>query len=271
MIKQQEQLQNQTTVIKPKGNEDSQVILAKRSKKTEKIMKGVDIFFSNQENMGKLLPFLQQENKNNRPNLSMRLIEWFVNVYCKENIVDWQIGNDFFNVYLDYQEMMKDYRKQKFDFFARKWRKEKRKDTTVNPPREYEVQIYHGIKFYYTEKDYVVTTVAQLNFFQWFIEKGVLDYMIDHRQMLTEEMNQYNKDAKEKKKNKDLKKDVEIVADEKPKTSRTSRVSDEKYAVVAASPPTVTQSDIPVAPPRVRVHATKKVTKKNVEVYVSFD
>lgn len=231
------------SVFAPKGNENCPVELAKRTKATEKLMRGIDTFFSNPENMGKLLPFIKQDPKN-KPKISMRLIEWFVTVYCLDRTVDWYIGTDFFNVYLDYQEMMDEYGKQLFDCFARKWRKEKRK----NDSDEYSVQVYHGIRFYYTDSDYVITTIAQLNFFRWFIEKKVLDYMIDHRKELTDEMNKHNKEVKTKKRDGPIKGNRQAVA---PK----------KYCISVAA------SDSR----KVRVQATKKVTKKNVEVYVSFD
>jgi len=239
-------------VLAPKGNEHCQVLMAKRSKTTEKMMRGIETFFSNAEHMGKLLPFLQQDPKN-KPKISMRLIEWFVCVYCMHHTVDWFLGNEFFNVYLDYNAMMKDNKKQRFDPFGRKWRKEKRKDTTVNPPREYTVQVYHGIRFFYTDTNYVITTVAQLNFFRWFIEKKILDYMIEHRKELIEEMNRHNQSKKKKKNGVDTESEVgeEESLDEKP-TKRLCAV--------------VTHSQR-----KVRVQATKKVTKKNVEVYVSFD
>jgi hypothetical protein len=247
---------NSNLVYAPKGTENCPVFMAKRSKTTEKMMRGIETFFSNPEHMGKLLPFLQQDPKN-KPKISMRLIEWFVCVYCMHHTVDWFLGNEFFNVYLDYNSMMKDNKKQRFDPFGRKWRKEKRKDTKVNPPREYTVQVYHGIRFYYSDTNYVITTVAQLNFFRWFIEKKILDYIIDHRKELIEEMNKYNQDKKKKKGHSD-----EISSPAKQATTSTQPL----YSIVSAAASTTSQQDH-----KVRVQAIKKVTKKNVEVYVSFD
>lgn len=234
------------SVFAPKGNENCPVELAKRSKSTEKLMRGIDTFFSNPEHMGKLLPFLQQDPKN-KPKISMRLIEWFVSVYCLNHTVDWFIGTDFFNVFLDYQAMMEEYGKQLFDPFGRKWRKDKRKNET----NEYAVQIYHGIRFYYTDNDYVITTIAQLNFFRWFIEKRILEYMIEHRKTLTDEMNKYNKEIKSQK-----------------------QCGGRKKIIPAATPthtPVIRGIPVAMESRKVRVQATKRVTKKNVEVYVSFD
>ena len=210
---------------------------------TDNIMAKVEAFFSKPEHMGKLLPFLHGTSK-----ISLRMVEWFVFVHCMKQTVDWFIGDEYFNVYLDYQAEMGDNKKQRFDPMGRKWRKETRKlkngETTV-------VNVYHGINFYYTDDDYVVTSVAQLNFFRWFIGKGILDYMLEHYDKLSVAMNKYNKESKEAKNNKT--KGVTTAA-MKAKAKGTE---------IAETSSTDTK--------KVRVHAVKRVTMKNVEVFVSFD
>lgn len=213
---------------------------------TDNIMAKVEAFFSKPEHMGKLLPFLHGTSK-----ISLRMVEWFVFVYCMKQTVDWFIGEDYFNVYLDYQAEMGDNKKQRFDPMGRKWRKETRKlkngETTV-------VNVYHGINFYYTDNDFVVTSVAQLNFFRWFIGKGILDYMLEHYDKLCVAMNKYNKDSKEAKANAKAKptKSVGTVNSNAKATRNESAEED-----------TTTK--------KVRVQAVKRVTMKNVEVFVSFD
>lgn len=217
---------------------------------TDNIMAKVEAFFSKPEHMGKLLPFLHGTSK-----ISLRMVEWFVFVYCMKQTVDWFIGEDYFNVYLDYQAEMGDNKKQRFDPMGRKWRKETRKlkngETTV-------VNVYHGINFYYTDNDFVVTSVAQLNFFRWFIGKGILDYMLEHYDKLCVAMNKYNKDSKEAKAN--------------AKTAKTAKgVSN---ATQVGSTAKVSKAEEPTSEDttkKVRVQAVKRVTMKNVEVFVSFD
>lgn len=237
------------------------VVMAKRSKKTEKLMRGIDTFFSNPEHMGKLLPFLGRkptDKKVAKTRISLRLIEWFVQDYCMQNSIDWFIGDEFFNVFLDYQTMMNEYRKKRFDCFGRKWRKEIRKDTSVEPNREYEVQVYYGIRFFYTDTDYVITTVAQLNFFRWMIEKKIIDYIILNRTVLVAEM------RKSKKKRK---------TDETPKNKEQTDVddNDDDDDDDEDDEEEVKEPKQTIAVKKVHVRATKRVTKKNVEVYVSFD
>lgn len=211
---------------------------AKPCRTTENIMTKVESFFSKPEHMGKLLPFLHGTSK-----ISLRMVEWFVFVHSMKHTIDWFIGDEYFNVYLDYQSEMVDNKKQRFDPMCRTWRKEKRKQKNGEITT---VKVYHGINFYYTEKDYVVTSVAQLNFFRWFIGKGVLDYMLEHYDGLVSEMNTYNGERKRQKK----------LATGAP-TSTT-----------AASP---TPKTVEKPAKKTRIQATKMVTKKNVEVYVSFD
>ena len=47
----------------------------------------------------------------------------------------------------------------------------------------------------------IMTTVGQLNFFRWFIEKKIIDYIEEHRVAIEEDMNSsikehYSKDSK---------------------------------------------------------------------------
>jgi hypothetical protein len=232
--------------------EGSNIEVAKRGKSVDGLMNKIETFFSKPEHMGKLLPFLKGESK-----ISIRLIEWFVSIYCSQNTVDWFFGEgEYFNVHLDYQAMMGNgatggYTKQLFDPFCRKWRKEKRKD---REGKSYTVKIYHGIKFYYTDDEFEITTVAQLNFFKWFISNKVLDYMIENKDELTAEMNLYNHEKKRRKR--------EAAARKEQVPDPTEENEDEVTVL-----PVVSSS----SNRKVRVQAMKRVTKRNVEVYVSFD
>ena len=82
--------------------------------------------------------------------LSLRLIDWFVTNYSKKYNVSYMSGSKHVIVYLAYKSHLKAYSKKMFDPFCR-WKR---------------------IKFNECE-----TTVGQLNFFEWAIEDGVLDYI----------------------------------------------------------------------------------------------
>lgn len=246
-------MQNKTiTELRPFNVTDvatgQQTTVAKHCRTTENMMRKIETFFSKAEHMGKLLPFLRGTSK-----ISLRMVEWFVFVYSMRNTVDWFIGENYFNVYLDYQAEMEENKKQKFDPMGRKWRKEKRKDGTV-------VKVYHGINFFHTEKDYIVTSVAQLNFFRWFIGKGVLDYVLENFDNLSLEMNKYNQERKKVQKNRKQVEEVEQV--EQAKQVEQVEGAEEAYP---------SKNQIEATNRKGRVQAMKKVTKKHVEVYVSFD
>jgi len=227
----------------------SNIEVAKRGKSVDDLMNKIETFFSKSEHMGKMKPFLLGESK-----ISIRLIEWFVSVYSMNNRVDWFVDDgEFFSVYPDYQDMMSDNTKQLFDPFCRKWRKERRKN---KKGESFMVKVYHGIKFYYTDTEYLITTVAQLNFFKWFISNKVLDYMIEHKDELCLEMNQYNHEKKKRKKENGI-----LSKKSKSKLCQVSAVDDVRVVPIIDNHQNR----------KVRVQAMKRVTKRNVEVYVSFD
>jgi hypothetical protein len=91
----------------------------------------------------------------NKTNISLRILDWFVTNYSKMNNVSYisKAGKQVI-VYLAYKSHLKAYSKKMFDPFCR-W-------TRVN---------FHGVS----------TTVGQLNFFAWAIEDDVIDYLFEHR------------------------------------------------------------------------------------------
>jgi len=85
-----------------------------------------------------------------KSDLSLRLIDWFVTNYSKKYNVSYMSEGKHVIVYLAYKSHLKAYSKKMFDPFCR-WKR---------------------IKFNECE-----TTVGQLNFFEWAIQDGVLDYI----------------------------------------------------------------------------------------------
>ena len=90
----------------------------------------------------------------NKTNISLRILDWFVTNYSKMNNVSYisKAGKHVI-VYLAYKSHLKAYSKKMFDPFCR-W-------TRVN---------FHGVS----------TTVGQLNFFAWAMEDDVIDYLFAH-------------------------------------------------------------------------------------------
>lgn len=93
--------------------------------------------------------------------LSLRLIDWFVTNYAKKYNISYMAGDRHVVVYLSYKSHLKAYSKKMFDPFCR-WKR---------------------IKFHDME-----TTVGQLNFFEWAIQDGVLDYIETHHETIHEDM-----------------------------------------------------------------------------------
>lgn len=95
----------------------------------------------------------------NKSKLSLRLIDWYVTNYCKQNnivyILDRKNNSGYFNVYLNYRSQLKAFKKVLFDPFRRRDR----------------------IVFSYgNEKGggEINTTIGQLNFFRWAIDNDII-------------------------------------------------------------------------------------------------
>jgi hypothetical protein len=117
------------------------------------LIKSLEKFYVNNVNMKKMLPIINGESM-----ISMRLIDFFVTLYSKQNRVTYNLVENnnkvLFNVYLSYKSQLKAYNKKYFDPFSRGNR----------------------IPFFFPD-DCIITTIGQLNFFKWFISKNVLDYV----------------------------------------------------------------------------------------------
>lgn len=86
--------------------------------------------------------------------ISLRLIDWYVTNYCKNNNVVYSINkNEYFNVYMNYRSQLKAFKKIQFDPFRRRER----------------------IVFKFNDIGYINTTIGQLNFFRWAIENKVIE------------------------------------------------------------------------------------------------
>ena len=118
-------------------------------------MHSVTQFFKVKKNIELMLPIINGKSK-----ISLRVIDWFVTNYSKKNNIYYNLkskdGNikPFF-VYLDYKQQLKGYSKKKFDPFCRRER----------------------INFIDHNNNKIETTVGQLNFFKWAIQKGILTYI----------------------------------------------------------------------------------------------
>jgi hypothetical protein len=129
-------------------------------------------FYLNNNNIFKILPIITSNS-----NISIRVLDWFVTNYSKKYTIIYELnridinGDKYFNVFLQYKCQLKSYKKKLFDPFCRKQR----------------------IGFHYDENKCVVTTIGQLNFFRWAINYGILKYVEDNLQDITNDMINSNK------------------------------------------------------------------------------
>lgn len=133
-------------------------------------------FYSNENNVSILLSII-----NSQSNISLRLIDWFITNYCK-NTKDKTSNKNITSIYQNYRAQLKAYKKTKFDPFRRRQR----------------------ITFFYNDKEFMNTTIGQLNFFKWAIENEILDYISSRLEELEELMNGYQKTIKKQKETKSI-------------------------------------------------------------------
>jgi hypothetical protein len=131
------------------------------------LMHSVSQFFKIRKNLDMMLPIIQGKSP-----ISLRVIDWFVTNYSKKKNIYYQLKakdgsiRPFF-VFLDYKQQLKGYSKKKFDPFCRRER----------------------IEFLDHENKPIETTVGQLNFFKWAIQKGIIKYIEKKLKEIENDMN----------------------------------------------------------------------------------
>jgi hypothetical protein len=138
------------------------------------IVQNLQTFYNEPGNLEKITPILKGESP-----ISLRLVDWFITNYAKKNNTSYMMGTKQFLVHFNYKRELKAYSKKLFDPFCRRDR----------------------IMFEALNQASIMTTVGQLNFFRWFIEKKILDYIEDNRNAIEADMNasikeHYSKDGK---------------------------------------------------------------------------
>ena len=130
--------------------------------KQELIVSWLQEFFTNPGRLETILPILQGKSK-----ISLRLVDWFVTNYAKKVNVSYILNQRQFLVYFHYKRELKAYSKRLFDPFCRRER----------------------IMFQARGHEAFVTTVGQLNFFRWALEKDILTYIEANLDAIEKDMN----------------------------------------------------------------------------------
>jgi len=130
--------------------------------KQDQIITWLQEFYTAPGNLEKLLPILQGSSS-----ISLRLVDYFVTNYAKKMNTSFMQSGRHFLVYFNYKRELNAYSKRLFDPFCRRER----------------------IMFQARGMEPFVTTVGQLNFFRWFIEKEILDFVHANHGAIEKDMN----------------------------------------------------------------------------------
>ena len=130
--------------------------------KQDQVVSWLQEFYTAPGNLEKLIPILQGTSE-----ISLRLIDYFVTNYAKKMNTSFPQSGRHFLVYFNYKRELNAYSKRLFDPFCRRER----------------------IMFQARGVEPFVTTVGQLNFFRWFLEKEILEYIVGNREAIEKDMN----------------------------------------------------------------------------------
>lgn len=133
----------------------------------ELVMIALQRFFDSNDNSDIL--WNELGDKKHSDSISLRIIDWFVTNYSKKNAVYYNVtDNDVCIVWQEYKQKLRGYSKQRFDPFCR----------------------HSRIRFHLGKDRSIVTTVGQLNFFRWAIERNILDYIRKNKDAIEKDMNE---------------------------------------------------------------------------------
>jgi hypothetical protein len=136
------------------------------------IIKSLEMFYECEKNIKEFCNIINSES-----DISIRLIDYFVTKYSKNNKICYNIVENnieqMINIYTSYKQQLKIYQKKYFDPFSR------------------------GDRIpYFMKNNIVITTIGQLNFFKWFFSKKVYNYIINNKELIENDMNKKNKSEK---------------------------------------------------------------------------
>ena len=130
-----------------------------------RLIKGFENFY---ESLTNIKDFIEIINK--KSHISIRLIDYFITKYSRKNKISYKIDNNTFNIYQSYKFQLNKHQKKNFDPFAR------------------------GIRIpYYVENIWIITTIGQLNFYEWFISNKILEFVITNKEVIDCDMNKNKK------------------------------------------------------------------------------
>ena len=142
----------------------------------EVLLQNLKSFYEKKEYLKKMISIINGESK-----ISLRIVDWFVTNYAKKYFTVYEIKrsdgeSERFKVYNDYKLKLKAYSKKRFDPFCR----------------------WERINFPYDEKNFVETTIGQLNFFKWSLENNIIDFIEQNYDHIDADQNARNSTSKKR-------------------------------------------------------------------------
>ena len=144
-------------------------------------------FYSEQENLEILLPIINQQTR-----LSLRSLDWFVTNYCKKNNINYLLNGESYFPFKRYKSQLKAYSKKFCDPFCRRER-------IIFDYRNHSIYDFKS-NLKLGHKEYIVTTIGQLNFFKFAIQDNIINYAITNIQDIENDMNNTLKNREQEKK-----------------------------------------------------------------------
>lgn len=137
-------------------------------------------FYNEPSNLKILLPIILQQTR-----LSLRSLDWFVTNYSKKYNTNFIVNKNGENIsyfpFKSYKSQLKAYSKKFCDPFCRRERVifdfQNMEIIDFNP----NVKINH--------KDYIITTLGQLNFFKFAIQDNIIKYAVENIDEIESDMN----------------------------------------------------------------------------------
>jgi glutaredoxin-related protein len=146
----------------------------------EELLKIKLLDFYKNDNLNILLPIILQQTR-----LSLRSLDWFVTNYCKKYNINYPLVKNGIEIsyfpFKTYKSQLKAYSKKFCDPFCRRER------VIFDYANSEIISFNQNIKM--SHKEYIITTIGQLNFFRFAIQDSIINYAIDHITEIENDMN----------------------------------------------------------------------------------
>lgn len=145
------------------------------SSKKELLIEKLIEFYSDKNNLNTFIEIVK-----NNSSVSLRLLDWFSTNYAKDK----NIYISDLDIYTNYKGQLKGFTKLYFDPFKRNERVFL-KNKNNKPLNSEEIDLIVSNE---PSEHSMETTVGQMNFFRWCIEKGIMSYIINNRNDIEKSM-----------------------------------------------------------------------------------